>query len=61
MKKNLIIPIFIFMLILIPKVNASTDSASSYILMDETTGRVLLSKDMNSKRLIASITNIMTI
>lgn len=60
MKKNLIIPIFIFMLILIPKVNASTDSASSYILMDETTGRVLLSKDMNSKRLIASITKIMT-
>ena len=40
MKKNLIIIIFIFMLILIPKVNASTDSASSYILMDETTGRV---------------------
>ena len=60
MKKNLIIPIFIFMLILIPKVNASTDSASSYILMDETTGRVLLTKDMNSKRLIASITKIMT-
>ena len=60
MKKNLIILIFIFMLILIPKVNASTDSASSYILMDETTGRVLLSKDMNSKRLIASITKIMT-
>lgn len=60
MKKNLIIIIFIFMLILIPKVSASTDSASSYILMDETTGRVLLSKDMNSKRLIASITNIMT-
>ena len=48
------------MLILIPKVNASTNSASSYILMDETTGRVLLSKDMNSKRLIASITKIMT-
>lgn len=48
------------MLILNPKVNASTDSASSYILMDETTGRVLLSKDMNSKRLIASITKIMT-
>ena len=60
MKKNLIIPIFIFMLILIPKVNASTDSASSYILMDETTGRVLLSKDMNSKRLIAAITKRMT-
>lgn len=40
--------------------SASTNSASSYILMDETTGRVLASKDMNSKRLIASITKIMT-
>ena len=60
MKKNLIILIFIFMLILIPKVNASTNSASSYILMDEVTGRVLVSKDMSSKRLIASITKIMT-
>ena len=39
---------------------ASTSSASSYILMDQTTGRVLASKDMNSKRLIASITKIMT-
>ena len=39
---------------------ASTNSASSYILMDETTGRVLASKDANSKRLIASITKIMT-
>lgn len=41
-------------------VKASMSSASSYILMDGTTGRVLLSKDMNSKRLIASITKIMT-
>lgn len=41
-------------------VSASTNSASSYILMDETTGRVLASKDMNSQRLIASITKIMT-
>lgn len=40
--------------------SASTNSASSYVLMDETTGRVLASKDMNSKRLIASITKIMT-
>ena len=48
------------MLILIPKVNASITSASSYVLMDETTGRVLASKDMNSKRLIPSITKIMT-
>lgn len=58
MKKFLL---FIVLLVLaIPKVEASTDSASSYILMDAATGRVLLSKDMNSKRLIASITKIMT-
>ena len=44
----------------IPVVNANTSSASSYILMDSTTGRVLVSKDMNSRRLIASITKIMT-
>lgn len=41
-------------------VSASTESASSYVLMDQTTGRVLASKDMNSSRLIASITKIMT-
>lgn len=40
--------------------SASTSSATSYILMDSTTGRVMASKDMNSKRLIASITKIMT-
>lgn len=58
MKK--ILPIIISFFILIPSVKASTDTAHSYILMDMTSGRVLLSKDMNSKRLIASITNIMT-
>ncbi len=42
------------------RVSASTSSASSYVLMDMTTGRVLDCKDMNSKRLIASITKIMT-
>lgn len=41
-------------------VNASTSSASSYILMDQFSGRVLAYKDMNSSRLIASITKIMT-
>ena len=39
---------------------ASTSSASSYILMDQFSGRVLAYKDMNSSRLIASITKIMT-
>jgi len=58
MKK--IILLSILFLFSINKVNASTTSASSYILMDQITGRVLASKDMNSKRLIASITKIMT-
>lgn len=58
MKKILLFSLLF--LIGINYVNASTSSASSYVLMDETTGRVLASKDMNSKRLIASITKIMT-
>ncbi|MGN1342607.1 MAG: D-alanyl-D-alanine carboxypeptidase [Bacilli bacterium] len=58
--KKILLFIIMLLLILIPQVGASTDSASSYILMDGVTGRVLLSKDMNSKRLIASITKIMT-
>lgn len=58
MKKILL---FIFLFVVgINYVNASTTSAHSYILMDEITGRVLASKDMHSKRLIASITKIMT-
>ena len=58
MKKLLLFFLLIFLFI--PCVNASTTTASSYILMDGTTGRVLLSKDMNNPRLIASITKIMT-
>lgn len=61
MKKIIFLIIFsIFIVVFASKVEASTTSASSYILMDEATGRVLSSKDMNSKRLIASITKIMT-
>ena len=52
----LIVSIFL----LIPTYKASTSSAASYILMDATTGRVLLTKDKDSQRLIASITKIMT-
>ena len=44
----------------ISKVNASTSSAYEYVLMDQTTGRVLSSKNANLPRLIASITKIMT-
>lgn len=58
MKKILVV--FISILILMPEVKSSTTSASSYILMDQNTGRVLLSKDKDSQRLIASITKIMT-
>lgn len=58
MKKIILFGLLFF--ISLSYVNASTSSASSYILMDEVTGRVLASKDMNSKRLIASITKIMT-
>lgn len=55
-----LITIFIATIFFLPTKEASTKSAASYILMDETTGRVLLSKDKDSKRLIASITKIMT-
>ena len=58
MKKVLLF--FILCLMFIPKVNRSTSSAHSYVLMDAETGRVLDSKNMNDKSLIASITNIMT-
>ena len=46
--------------LIIPKVQASTSSAYEYVLMDMDSGRVLASKNMNSPRLIASITKIMT-
>ncbi len=57
--KKLLLFLLLFILF-IGKVEASTNSAHSYILMDANTGRVLLSKDKDSKRLIASITKIMT-
>ena len=39
---------------------ASTETANSYVLMDQDTGRVLESKNKDKPMLIASITNIMT-
>lgn len=61
MKKVLMI-VFLFVLMIISfyEVNASISTASSYVLMDGSTGRVLQGKDIHNKRLIASITNIMT-
>ena len=58
MKKVLLF--FVLCLMFIPKVSCSTSSAHSYVLMDAETGRVLDSKNMNDKSLIASITKIMT-
>lgn len=58
MKKILLFSLLL--LCFIGKASASTSSAHSYTLMDMDSGRVLLSKDMHSKRLIASITKIMT-
>ena len=45
---------------LISNVDASRSSAYEYILMDETTGRVLEGKNIHEPKLIASITKIMT-
>ena len=47
--------------IFIPYVSASVDTAYEYVLMDMDSGRVLASKNINSPKLIASITKIMTI
>lgn len=58
MKK--IFVVIISFLILIPNIKASTNTAHSYILMDQTTGRVLAAKDKDNPMLIASITKIMT-
>ena len=58
MKKIIIFIISFF--IFFPNTFASTNTASSYILMDQESGRVLQGKDIHNKRLIASITKIMT-
>lgn len=58
MKRVLLIVLFFF--IFISNVNASTNSAYSYVLMDMDSGRVLESKNKDSPMLIASITKIMT-
>lgn len=58
MKKVLLFSLLFF--IGINHTNASTTTAYSYVLMDQTTGRILVSKNANSPRLIASITKIMT-
>ena len=47
MKKLLLF--FILFILFVDGVDASVNSASSYILMDMDSGRVLLSKDKDSK------------
>ena len=58
MKKILLFLLCLFMFI--PNISASTSTAYEYILMDMDSGRVIESKNMNTTRLIASITKIMT-
>ena len=59
MVKKIIIGGIIFLLINFFSVNA-LDTAHSSIVMDLDTGKVLYKNDINSKRLIASITKILT-
>ncbi len=59
MKKFLFI--FLFFFLLFPfNAFALTDTAKSTVVMDIDSGRILYQKNMNEKRLIASITKIMT-
>lgn len=53
---------FLFIILLLPiSVNAKMDTATSSIVMDMDSKRILYSKNKDEKRLIASITKIMTI
>jgi len=55
--------VLLFGLLFLVSINncyATTNSASQYILMDQTTGRILKGKNYNTPMLIASITKIMT-
>lgn len=60
MKKILLLLFVMLSLIYTPRVNASTESATSYVLLDQDTNRALLSKNKDKPMLIASITKIMT-
>lgn len=51
---------FLIMLIIIPIKISAFNLGDSAILMEEETKRVLVSKNINTKKLIASTTNIMT-
>lgn len=50
----------LLLLIIIPKVNAVNLNTESISVVDISSGRVLASKNIDDKRLVASTTNIMT-
>ena len=58
MKKVLLF--FITFILLINKVNAISTTSKSVVMIDQDSGRVLYSKNINERRLIASTTKIMT-
>ena len=60
MKKHILKRIMIIILLCFPLNIKAYDSASSSIVMDIDTGRILYAKNIHEKRLIASITKVMT-
>lgn len=62
MKKRFLVWIMVFVLLLtqMPSAQAMATSASSVVLMDADSGRVLYEKNSHEQRLIASITKLMT-
>jgi len=52
--------IFLFVIFLVPLNVFAKDTARSTILMDVDSGRILYRKNVDERRLIASITKIMT-
>ena len=58
--KKIILGIIALLLMIPFNTYALSTTASSAILMDIDSGRILYSKDIHNARLIASITNIMT-
>lgn len=60
LKKGLLILTVVFFMLPI-NIFAFTDTSRSSVVMDIDSGRILYQKNMNEKRLIASITKIMTI
>lgn len=52
---------FLFFILIIPiNIKALTDSATSTVVMDLDSGRILYSKNKDEKRLIASVTKVLT-